>query len=121
MIALVTCLIAILGAWLWTSFAAPAICRAFGVPMVSGWRLARQNQRLTKPYYVRACGLFAIGSGLFLFFTLKQCLYCSLIVGRFPHVSGTILAVRLIVCLMAGWIFGVFTAPQTGMSGFPLR
>lgn len=121
MIASASFLIAVLGAWLWASFVAPAIARGFGVPMASGWRLDRRNQHLSKLHYVWACGVFAAGSGLFLFITLRQYLCCILIAGAFPRVSGSYLALRLIICLAAGWFFGVFTAPQHEMSDFPLR
>jgi len=114
-------LIALLGAWLWTSFVAPAIARGFGVPMASGWRLNRRNQHLGRLNYVWGCGMFAGGSGLFLFITLRQYLCCILIAATFPHLSGPSLALRLIICLAAGWLFGVFTAPQREMSDFPLR
>ena len=114
-------LIAILGAWAWTGFVAPAIARGFGVPMASGWRLDRRNQYLSKLYYVWACGVFAAGSGLFLFITLRQCLYCGLSVGRFPHLSGPTVAVRLIICSAAGWLFGVLSAPRHEVSDLPLQ
>jgi hypothetical protein len=45
-------LIAVRGAWLWSSFVAPVIARGFGVPMVPGWRLSRRNQHLSEPDYV---------------------------------------------------------------------
>jgi hypothetical protein len=114
-------LTAILGAWLWTSFVAPAISRGFGVPMASGWRLSRRNQHLSKVHYVWGCGVFAVGSGLFLFVTLRQYLYCILIVGKLPHLSGPHLALRLTICLAAGLIFGIFTAPLREMSDFLLQ
>jgi hypothetical protein len=57
--------IAAMGAWLWTSFVAPVIARGFGVPMVSGWRLNRCNQHLSKSDYMWGCGAFAVGTGLF--------------------------------------------------------
>jgi hypothetical protein len=114
-------LIAILSAWLWTSSVAPAISRSFGVPMASGWRLVRRNQHLGKLHYVWGCGVFAGASGLFFFITLRQWLYCKLMTGRFPALSGPHLALRLIICLAAGWLFGVCTAPQHEMSDFPLQ
>lgn len=64
-------------------------------------------------------GAFAAGSGLFWFITLRQYLCCMLIAARFPHLSGPSLALRLIICTAAGWLFGVFTVPQHGMSDFP--
>jgi hypothetical protein len=114
-------LIAILGAWLWTSFAAPAIARGFGVPMLSGWRLVRRNQHLMNTHYVWACGVFTVGSGLFLFLTLRQYLYCRLVMHGFSQLTGPYLALRLIICFVAGWLFGLFTAPRNTMSNFPLR
>jgi hypothetical protein len=120
-IASASLVIAIMGAWLWTSFVAPAIARGFGVPIASGWRLNRRNQHLSKVHYVWGCGVFAGGSGLFLFVLLRQYLYCILIVGRFPHLSGPNLASRLIICLAAGLVFGIFTAPQRETSDFFLR
>ena len=121
MIAAASFLIAIIGAWLWTSFAAPPITRSLGMPMVSGWRLDRHNRHMSKRGYVWGCGVFAVGSGLFLFITLRQCLYCELLTKRLPHLSGPTLAIRLIVCLAGGWLFGVLTAPQHEMSDFPFR
>lgn len=114
-------LIAILGAWLWTSFAAPTIARGFGVPILSGWRLVRRDQHLIKPHYVWGCGVFAVGSGLFLFLTLRQYLYCRLVIHGSAHLTGPYLALRLIICWFAGWLFGLFTAPQNAMSDFRLR
>lgn len=114
-------LIAILGAWLWTGFAAPAVARSFGLPMVSGWRLDRCNRHLSKPDYVWGCGVFAVGTGLFALLNLRQCLYCELTANRLPHFSGSILALRLIICLAGGWLFGILTPPQQEMSDFPLR
>ena len=121
MIASASVLIAILGAWVWASFVAPAIARSFGVPIASGWRLDRHNQHLRKLHYVWGCGAFAVGSGLFLFITLRQYLYCMLIAARFPHLTGPSLALRLIICVAAGWLFGVFTVPQHEISDFPIR
>lgn len=121
MISLASLLIAILGAWVWAGFVVPAALRGFGVPMASGWRLGRRNQHLSKLHYVWGCGVFALGSGLFLLITLRQYLCCMLTVDRFPHVSAPDIAARLIICLTAGWLFGVFTAPQHEMSDFPLR
>jgi hypothetical protein len=114
-------LVAILGAWVWTSFVVPAIARGFGVPMASGWRLGRRNQDLRKLHYVWGCGVFAVGSGLFLFITLRQFLCCKLITGRFPPPDEPYLALRLIICLAAGWLFGVFTAPRQEIADFFLR
>lgn len=114
-------LIASLGAWVWTSFVAPAIARGFGVPMASGWRLGRRNQRLSKLYYVWGCGAFSVGSGLFWFITLRQCLCCELITGRLPHLLEPYLALRLIICFAAGWLFGFLTAPRQEIADFFLR
>ena len=121
MIALASFVVAISVAWPWSSFVAPAIIRIFGVPMASGWRLARRNQHLSKLHYVWGYGVFSVGSGLFLFATIRQCLYCKLIVDRFPHLSGPNLALRLLICLAAGLLFGAFTAPEREMSDFLLR
>ncbi len=118
MIALSSFLIAILGAWLWTGYVAPAISRNFGVPIVSGWRLDRRNRYLSKLHYVWGCGVFAVGSGLFFFITLRQCLCCLLIAESFPRLRGPQLGLRLIISLAAGWLFGVSTAPQHEMSDF---
>ena len=113
--------VAIVAAWLWTGFAVPPITRSFGVPMVSGWRLGKRNRHLNKQDYVWCCGVFAVGSGLFLFIMLWQSLYCILVAGRFPHLGGRTLAIRMIVCLAGGLLFGIFTAPRHEMSDFPLR
>ena len=121
MIASASFLIAVLGAWLWSSFVAPVIARGFGVPMLSGWRLNRRNQHLSKPDYVWGCGAFAVGTGLFTFLTLRQCLYCTIEYVRFPHLAGSYLGLRLVICVAAGLLFGVFTAPHHEMSDFPLR
>ena len=112
-------LVAILIAWVWISFVAPAIARGFGVPMISGWRLSRRNQHLNRLDYVWGCGVFAVGVGLFLFLTLRQCLYWELVCGRIPSLREPYVALRLIICLGAGWPFGFFTAPLRQMS-FPL-
>jgi hypothetical protein len=112
----ISLLIAILVAWLWAGFAAPAIVRNFGVPIVSGLRLARQNRHLYKPYYIWGCGVFAVGLGLFLLFTLRQYLCCLLIAAKLPHQGERELAIRLIICLAMEWLFGVFTAPELEIS-----
>jgi hypothetical protein len=68
MMALADFLIPILAAWLWTGFVAPAVLRGFGVPLASGfWRLDRRNRHLSKQQYVRGVGVFAWGTGMFLF------------------------------------------------------
>ena len=59
--ALASFLMATLGVWLWTGFAAPPVARSFGQPMLSGWRLDRRNRYLSKPDYVWICGVFARG------------------------------------------------------------
>jgi hypothetical protein len=111
--------ISILCAWVWASYLAPAIIRGFGVPVASGWRLVRRNQYLSRLHYVWGCGVAAVGSGLFLFISLRQCMCCFLIAHKFPRVSGPYLGLRLIICLGAGWLFGVFTAPQYETLEFP--
>ena len=121
MIASADILIAGLAAWLWTSFVAPVIARGFGVPIVSGWRLNRRNQHLSKSEYVWGCGAFAFGTGLFTFLTLRQCLYCIITSDKLPHLAGSYLGPRLLLCIAAGWLFGVFTAPQREVSDFPLQ
>jgi len=113
-------LIAILIAWLWTGFVARAFVRKFGVPIVSDWRLARQNRPLYKAYYIWGCGVFAVGLGLFLLFTFMQYLCCMLIAGKLPHQGERELAIRLIICLAMGWLFGVFTVPELEISDFIL-
>jgi len=112
-------LVAVLCAWLWTAFVAPPITRSLGVPMVSGWRVGKRNRHLSKQDYVWGCGVFAAGSGLFLCLALWQCLYCRLVANRFPHLGGRALAIRLIICLAGGLLFGILTAPQHEMSDFP--
>jgi hypothetical protein len=111
-------LIAILIAWLWTGFVAPAFVPNFGVPIVSGWRLARQNRHLYKPYYIWGCGVFAVGLGLFLLFTLTQYLCCMLIATKLPHQGERELAIRLIIWLAMGWLFDLFTVPELAISDF---
>jgi len=69
--ALASFLMATLGVWLWTGFAAPPVARSFGQPMLSGWRLDRRNRYLSKPDYVGICGVFAVGSELFVLLTLR--------------------------------------------------
>lgn len=89
--------------------------------MASGWWLNRRNQHLSKPDYVWGCGAFAVGTGLFALLTLRQCLYCIIACVRFPHLVGSYLGLRLLICVVAGLLFGVFTAPQREVSDLPLR
>lgn len=112
-------LVATLVAWVWAAFAAPGIGRSFGVPMISGWNLVRRNQHLSKLDYVRGCGLFAVGSALFIFLTLKQYLYCEFTVGKPPNFHGSYMWLRLVIFLVAGWVFGIATAPYQKVSDLP--
>jgi hypothetical protein len=117
---IVSWLVAILCGWLWASFVAPAAIRSLGIPMVSGWQLIRSNRYLSRRQYIWGCGVLAVGSGLFWFLTIRPEMFCLLTVNRFVHQSGVILAVRLILCMGAGWFFGLITA-QSEMSDFILR
>jgi hypothetical protein len=113
--------IALLLAWVWAAFVAPAISRGFGLPMLSGWNFIRRNQHLSKSDYVRSCGVVAVGSGLFLLLTFKQVMYCELVVGKPPYFKGSYMGERLIICLLAGWIFGSATAPAQNITDLPVR
>lgn len=84
-------------------------------------RFSEMEEVLRKPEYVWGCGVFAVGSGLFVLITLRGCIYCELTANRLPHFGGLVLALRLIICLFGGWLFGSITAPQNEVSDFPLR
>jgi len=89
--------------------------------MLSGWNFIRSNQHLSKSDYVRSCGVVAIGSGLLLFLTLKQLMYCELVAGKQPYLKGSYVGVRLIICFLAGRIFGTATAPAQKITDLPVK
>ena len=109
-------LTAVLVAWLWASFVAPAALRAFGIPTVSGWQLVRRNRHLARPYYIWACGAFAFGLGLFWALTIRQEMCCLLTTRTLAQMTRTSFGLRLILCVGAGWVYGLLTAPQGEMS-----
>jgi hypothetical protein len=111
--ALASPFIALLSAWLWTWFVAPAILRAFGVPMVSGqWRWNRRDKHLSKRQYVWGYGVFAWGTGMFLFFVLTDYLSWRMLGDRFSRPTPVRVALELVIFLGAGWTVGAYGAPK---------
>ena len=111
--ALTSFFIALLSAWLWTWFVAPAILRAFGVPMVSGqWRWNRRNEHLSKRQYVWGYGVFAWGTGMFLFFARRDYLSWRMLGDTFSHPTPARVLLELIIFLGAGWTVGAYAAPE---------
>jgi hypothetical protein len=116
MTALTNSLIGLTLGLLWMGFAAPAILRAFGVPVAMGiWRIDRHNQHLSMSQFVWACGVFRWGVGMFSYFTITRYLDWRLLGDRFSYMSPKLLLVELAISLGLGWVFGVFSAPlRTG-------
>ena len=109
--ALASFLIPLLAAWLWAWFVAPAVLRAFGVPMASGqWRWNRRNQHLSKRQHVWGYGVFAWGAGTFLFFALRDYLSWRMTGDRFSQPTPVRVALELIIFLGAGWTVGAYRA-----------
>jgi hypothetical protein len=105
-------LMSLLAAWLWAWFVAPAILRAFGVPMASGqWRWNRRNQHLSKRQYVWGYGVFAWGTGMFLLFALRDYLSWKMIGDSFSHPTPARVVLELFIFLGAGWTGGAYGAP----------
>ena len=121
MMALATFLIAIVCGLLWMGVVAPAILRAFGVPVaISFWRLDRRNQHLSRTQYIWAFGVFSWGVGMFVFFTVSKYLEWRLLGDRFSYLSPVHSIVGLLTWLAVGWLFGVLSAPHregTDLSG----
>ena len=104
-------LIAMTCSLLWIGIVAPAILRALGVPVSFGvWRIDRLNQHLSRTQYVWALGMFVWGLGLFWFFTVFDLVTWKLL-GAFQSSPMRIIK-ELLICLAAGWLFGVFSGPH---------
>jgi hypothetical protein len=121
MIVLAPFLIAIVCGLLWMGVVAPAILRAFGVP-VARWvlRLDRRNQHLSRTQYIWAFGVFQWGLGMFVFFTVSKYLEWRLLGDRFSYLSPVRIMVWFLTWLAAGWLVGVFGARHregTDLSG----
>jgi hypothetical protein len=118
MIGLMVFLVAIVSGVGWIGLVAPAILRSFGVPIAFGlWRLDRRNQSLSKTQYVWAFGVFSWGLGMFFFSTVADYLGRELLGATSPiHIIA-----GLVICLGAGCLFGVLTAPRPKSADIPGR
>lgn len=106
----------------WVGLVAPALLRAFGVPVAQGvWRLDRRNQHLSRTQYVWFFGVFAWGLGMFLFFTISRYLEWKLLGDRSAFQHATQLIMSLLVWLLSGWLFGLWTAPPRNGADEPER
>jgi hypothetical protein len=94
---------------LWASLVAPAILRAFGLPVAYGKRWL-DHRHLSRTQYVWACGVFEWGLGMFLFFIVYRYLKGRLLGDRFLYPSPTNFVVGLLIWIAAGWVFGVISA-----------
>jgi hypothetical protein len=121
MIVLAPFLIAIVCGLLWMGVVAPAILRAFGVPVARWvWRLERRNQHLSRTQYIWAFGVFQWGLGMFVFFTVSKYLEWRLLGDRFSYLSPVRIIVWFLTWLAVGWLVGVFGARHregTDLSG----
>lgn len=98
---------------LWTGLAAPAILRSFGVPIsFAPWRIDNRNKHLNKIHYLWGVGVFSFGLGMFLFFTIWQYLEWKLLGQESPHPSAARVIVDLLLCLAAGFSWGIWSAPR---------
>ncbi|HKW76694.1 MAG TPA: hypothetical protein VJN64_14280 [Terriglobales bacterium] len=112
MTALAIFLIAIGCGLAWAGLVAPTLLRVFGLPVALGvWRLDRRNQHLSRTQYVWFFGVFTWGLGMFLFFTISRYLEWKLLGDRSANQHSTQIIGALLIWLLAGWLFGLWTAP----------
>jgi len=93
---------------LWIGVIAPAILRSLGFPIALGFR----NQHLSRTQYVWAVGVFSFGLGSFLFSIVSEYLEWKLLGEQLSYPSPTHIIVGLVIWPLAGWSFGVITAPR---------
>jgi len=112
--AIVTPVIAFVPACLWVWLLAPAVLRAFGVPMVYGpwpWNL-RHNQHLSKRQYLWGYGVFTFGTGMFLFSALRDFLAWRMRGDLFSHPTPARIVLELVIWLGVGLTVGAYGAPE---------
>lgn len=112
MIALAILLTSTLAALLWMGVVAPAILRAFGVPMVLGFRRDRRNRYLTRRQYAWGFGVFTWALGMFLFITIWNYLDLRLLGDTLSHPDAFHTIIWLLIWLASGLLFGIFTSPR---------
>ena len=98
---------------LWIGLIAPTILRGIGVPLAYGmWRLDRRNQHLTRSQYLWGFGVFSWGLGAFLYATTFDLLSWELLGERGYYSTPLRIIVQLMICLVIGWLVGVFGSPS---------
>lgn len=111
-------LLVVLGAMsaavLWMCIVAPLTANVFGVPVrISPWRIDRRNQHLTRTQYVWSIGVLDLGIGMFLLGALWDLLETVLPHGDGFHITLHSIALRLLLCLLLGVGFGLWSAPRS--------